>query len=206
MKSKIGIIVVSLLLLGVVFGASVLYNYLSKNVETDQLNVAEDSQEESEKMENSDELNDGSSKDAAKAPDFTVYDYEGNYYKLSDFEGKPVIVNFWASWCSPCKREMPDFEEAFKKYGEDIHFLMINLTDGYQETVESAKEFVENTEYTFPVYYDSDQNAARTYGIYSIPTTLFIDEGGHIKAHAQGAIDAKTLEEGIGYIYSVEAK
>ena len=89
------------------------------------------------------------------APDFTVYDADGNEVKLSDFFGRPIVVNFWATWCSPCKREMPSFERMYEKYGEDVVFLMVNLTDGYQDTVKKASDFVEKNGYTFPVYFDT---------------------------------------------------
>ena len=132
------------------------------------------------------------------APDFTVYDIDGNSFKLSDFQGKPVILNFWASWCGPCKAEMPDFEEAYTKYGEDIHFVIVNLTDGRSETVESASGFIAEMGYTFPVYYDTQMDAAYTYGISSIPMTVFIDDEGVITGGQVGMISAAALEENIG--------
>jgi len=134
------------------------------------------------------------------APDFTVYDAEGNAHKLSDFRGKPVVLNFWASWCGPCKSEMPDFDDAYKKYGEDIHFVMVNLTDGSQETVESASTFISQSGYSFPVYYDTDMDAAATYGVNSVPITFFIDSSGAIVAYGSGALTAENLEQGIGMI------
>ena len=136
------------------------------------------------------------------APDFTVYDVEGNAYNLSDFRGKPVIVNFWASWCGPCKSEMPDFQEVYDLYGEKIHFLMVNMTDGAQETVESASAFIGESGYTFPIYYDTDMDAAYTYGVYSIPTTYFFDAEGYCIAYGSGALDRETIQTGIDMIYS----
>ncbi len=138
------------------------------------------------------------------APDFTVYDLDGNGYKLSDFRGKPVVLNFWASWCGPCKQEMPDFNTTYGELGEEIHFLMVNLTDGSQETLESASSFIAGTGYTFPVYYDTSCEAAMAYGVYSIPTTYFIDAEGYAIAQATGAITAETLQRGIAMIYSAE--
>ena len=136
------------------------------------------------------------------APDFTVYDAEGNAFKLWDFRGKPVILNFWASWCGPCKSEMPDFQEVYEEYGEEIHFLMVNMTDGYQETVESASKFIADAGYTFPVYYDTASEAAYTYNVYSIPTTFFIDAEGYGVAYGSGAMDKEIIMTGIEMIRS----
>ena len=134
------------------------------------------------------------------APDFTVYDLQGAAHKLSDFRGKPVVLNFWASWCGPCKSEMPDFDAAYQTYGQDIHFLMVNLTDGYQETVESASAFIADSGYTFPVYYDTDVNGAQVYGVSAVPVTYFIDAEGYLVAMGQGALSAENLEQGISMI------
>ncbi len=134
------------------------------------------------------------------APDFTVYDANGKAYKLSDFRGKPVVLNFWASWCPPCKAEMPDFQKEFEARGERVQFLMVNLTDGQQETVSSAMAHITKEGYTFPVYFDTEYSAAVAYGIRSIPTTFFIDAEGYLVAQATGAIDIATLQKGISMI------
>ena len=135
------------------------------------------------------------------APDFTVYDADGNEVKLSDYLGKPVVLNFWASWCGPCKMEMPDFNEKHQQLGEDVQFLMINLTDGTTETVEGASSFIASMGYTFPVFYDTSSMAAARYGVSSIPTTFFIDAEGYAIARATGAIGIDTLQAGIDLIY-----
>lgn len=134
------------------------------------------------------------------APDFTVYDLEGNAVKLSDYAGKPIVLNFWASWCGPCQSEMPDFQEKFEALGEDVQFLMVNMTDGARETVDIASAFIEEKGFTFPVLYDTDLDAANTYGAYSLPTTYFIDSQGSAIARATGAIDGDTLQRGIDMI------
>ena len=77
---------------------------------------------------------------------------------------------------------------------------MINTTDGSRETVDSASKFIADQEYTFPVFYDTESNAAATYGVYSLPTTFFIDAEGHAIAQATGAINMDTLEKGITMI------
>ena len=134
-----------------------------------------------------------------KAPDFTVLDYEGNEVKLSDFEGKPVVLNFWATWCFYCKEEMPDFNTAFEKY-PDVEFLMINATDGYQETMETAKKYYEDEGFDFNIYFDTNIEAVNNYGLTGFPATFFIDEEGYLQASAGGMIDLETLEKGIDLI------
>lgn len=170
--------------------AGIAYKRLSADVEMDNLSTGEtvsanvpEASEEAPAQE--------------LAPDFTVYDREGNAHSLSDFRGQPVIVNFWASWCGPCKSEMPDFEEKFREYGEEIQFLMVNLTDGHQETVESASSFVDGQGYTFPVYFDSDYSGAAAYAVNAVPATYFIDAEGVLVAYGKGAMSAEVLQKGI---------
>jgi len=130
------------------------------------------------------------------APDFTVYDKEGNAVSLSDFFGKPIVLNFWASWCGPCTGEMPEFQAAFEEQGEAVQFLMINVTGG-RETVQSASKFIEKEGYTFPVFYDTDLEASTLYGASALPTTFFIDKDGNAIAYAMGALSAEKLQIGI---------
>lgn len=135
------------------------------------------------------------------APNFTVETADGEEVSLHDFFGKPIVLNFWASWCGPCKMELPDFQDAYEKYAGEIEFIMVNMTDGMQETKEIAMKYMEDAGYTLPVYYDTAQDAAYTYTVYSLPTTFFISADGEPVAYAQGMIDAETLETGISMIY-----
>ena len=112
--------------------------------------------------------------------DFQLEDSNGNKVKLSDIKDKPIVLNFWASWCGPCKNEMPDFDEVYKEYGKDVEFMMVNLTDGAQETKNTAKSFIDKEGYSFPVYYDVDEEGARAYNVMSIPVTYFINMYGEI--------------------------
>ena len=137
-----------------------------------------------------------------QALDFTVQDWEGNMVKFSDFFGKPIVLNFWASWCPPCKAELPDFDDACKKYDGEVVFLMVNMTDNQMETVEVAKDFIKTYGYDFPVYFDVDYQAAMVYGVRSIPQTYFINAEGEAVATATGMISASQLEQGISMIYS----
>lgn len=135
-----------------------------------------------------------------KAPDFTVYDKDGKEVRLSSLFGKPIVLNFWASWCPPCKGEMPHFNKVYADVKKDVIFMMVDMVDGQRETADKGKKYVEDQGFTFPVYFDTDQEAATVYGIASIPTTIFIDKDGYIVTGAQGAIDEETLLKGIGYI------
>lgn len=127
------------------------------------------------------------------APDFNVLDKDGNTVRLSDKFGKPVVINFWATWCPPCKQELPDFDKLCKEYGDRVVFMMVNLTDGYRDTVDGTKRFVSGKGYTFPVYFDTKDNAASAYNVSSIPQTTFIDAKGNIYTTRIGAMNEATL-------------
>ena len=177
----------------VIVGASVLYNRLRGEVTAGGIatapQVVEDPTGATEAQ-------------GSEAPDFTVYDLEGNSHKLSDFRGKPVLLNFWASWCGPCQMEMPDFQKFYESHGDKVHFVIVNLTDGQQETVETASAFIEEKGYTFPVYYDTDMDAAAKYGVSAVPVSYFIDAEGYFVAWAQGALSADMLQQGMNYLLS----
>lgn len=170
----------------VIVGASVLYDNLSSRMEIGLATTPAETEGAGETEAR-----------ASAAPDFTVYDLDGNAHKLSDFHGKPVILNFWASWCGPCKMEMPDLEKAYQEYGDRIQFMLVDLTDGSQETVEKASAFIKEQGYTFPVFYDTAMEGAYTYGVSGIPVTYFINAEGVFVAYYQGAMTADVLQQGM---------
>ncbi len=194
-NKKRWLLVLALGLVVLLAGAGALYSKLSP-----QADAGPGLQEQPAVEENNDQTEADAAPEPELAPDFLVYDSEGQAVQLSDLRGKPVVVNFWASWCSPCKMEMPDFEDAFLTYGEDVHFMMVNMTDGGRETLESARAFVEEQGYTFPVYYDTELSAAITYAVNAIPSSYFIDADGRAVAWAAGMLNRETLQKGIDMI------
>ena len=112
------------------------------------------------------------------APDFVVYDAQGNAVRLSDYFGKPIVLNFWASWCGPCQMEMPHFQEKFEALGEEVVFLMVNVTGYGNDTQKDAEALIQANGYTFPVFFDMDLDATLTYGVSGFPTTFFINAWG----------------------------
>ncbi len=136
-------------------------------------------------------------------PNFTVLDKDGNEIKLSDLAGKPIVLNFWATWCGYCVQEMPDFQTAYEKY-PDVQFVMVNVTDGYYETITSAKSFVAEKGFTFPVYFDTKSSATSAFDVNAYPQTFFIDAQGNIVAKARGAISLSNLEYGISLLTNAE--
>ena len=134
------------------------------------------------------------------AIDFTVKDFDGNDVKLSDYFGKPIVLNFWAYWCGPCQREMPEFNAKYEELGGDVVFLMVHVDP---DTTQGRSYVVANG-FDFPVVYDEKGQAAATYGITSFPTTFFIDAEGNLQGYYIGVMNAELLQMGIDTIYTTE--
>ena len=104
-----------------------------------------------------------------------------------------MVINFWATWCPPCKAELPDFDEVYKEYAGRAEFMMVNLTDGQRDTKNAVDQFVLEGGYSFPVYYDKDMNAAAVYGVNSIPATVLVSTDGEVLYYHTGIMTGEQL-------------
>ena len=114
------------------------------------------------------------------APVFTLKDSEGSIYELSSLKGKAVLINFWASWCPPCRSEMPAMEEVFEQY-QNQGFVILAVNSTIQDDLDEAKEFFKEMGLTFPLLLDTDGSVTQTYQVRSLPTSFFIDREGIIQ-------------------------
>lgn len=132
-----------------------------------------------------------------KSIDFKLKDLNGKEVSLNDFKGKNVLLNFWATWCPPCKAEMPDIEKFYQENkNSDLVILAVNLGEDKQ----TVKSFIDKNKYNFDILLDSNQDVATKYNIVSIPTSFFIDKEGNIVSKKIGAM---TIEEMKSYVNSL---
>ena len=175
----------------IISGLIMIYNGLDKRnttIENEATNKVEQSQEDGK----------------IKALDFTLYDQYGNTHTLSEYEGKTVFLNIWATWCPPCKQEMPYIEELYKEYNlnkEDVVILgLASPYFGKEGSKEDIKEFLNSNKYTFPVVFDENADLIYSYGIQAFPTTFVIDKEGYIAQYVPGGMSKeimKTLIESV---------
>ncbi len=126
------------------------------------------------------------------APDFSLPTLDGNTIRLSDLRGRPVLVNVWASWCPPCKAEMPAIQAVQERY-RDEGLVVLAVNAATQDSPEAARQFIETGRYTFVVPLDMQGEVARSYRIRSLPTSFFIDTDGVIQQTVVGGPMAEAL-------------
>lgn len=120
------------------------------------------------------------------AVDVTLHDLDGKTVKLSQFKGKVFMLNFWATWCPPCREEMPSMDALYKKFkGADFVMLLVSIDD----KADTIRDFMKRNNYTMPVYHDASRDAGSAYGITGVPETLIIDRNGMIAEKIIGPLD-----------------
>jgi len=127
------------------------------------------------------------------APDFEFLSEQGHKLRLSDFEGTPIVLNFWASWCPPCRLHMPHFQEAHNLYGNEVKFIMLN----FNESMDEARSYIDAEGYAFDIFFDEQREGATAYGVTAVPETFFIDASGIVTASYLGPINLETIEQSI---------
>ena len=217
---KIGLIVIAVLLVVLLAGGTLLYNALmdaamapktrtepieqplaEQNAavkENPQLSVTAVPVQQAKESEKAEEKKPaeaaGPQPKANLASVFSVYTDAGEKVSLIDMRGKPTVVNFFASWCGPCKMEMPHFEEAYKTYGDTVNFMMVNLCAYGNDTKENAKALVAEGGWTFPVYFDTEGEAVMAYNVRSMPTTIFVSADGELVQKRIGMLTKEQLQ------------
>jgi len=153
--------------------------------------------------------------DRVEAPDFTLVDQYGEEHTLSDYKGKVVFLNFWATWCPPCREEMPDIEALYKEYGENSEDLVIlsvanpktkDNPNNNDKTIEEVTKFMEDNGYSYPALMDTTGDVLLQYYITAFPTTFMIDREGRVIGYASGALTKDIMKNIITQALSESAE
>lgn len=156
--------------------------------------VVNDEKEEPSNTQNNQNSNNEGLKDSI---DFTLTDQYENTHKLSDYKGKTVFLNFWATWCPPCRTEMPHIEALYNEYNynnDDVVILGVAQPGGQELNVAGIKNFLKKEGYTFPVLFDESGEVFANYGIRSLPTTFMINEEGKVYGYVSGALSKDQMK------------
>ena len=170
-------IILAILLVGILGAAALLYSYLSR--QSDSSSAAPDLD----------------LPDPIPAVDFQLEDSQGvpqSFLELLD--GRPAVLNFWASTCGPCRQEMPFFQQVYDAYGKEIQFLMVNVMDAMGDTKEAAQAYLAEEGFTFPIYYDVQLDGVMSYGLQGFPTTFLLNEDGELVLGYSGMMLDDTLQ------------
>lgn len=130
------------------------------------------------------------------APDFELNTLSGDKLILTDLRGKKVILNFWATWCPPCREEMPEMQKFYNDTKSDVEIVAVNLTNS-EKNKEDVKEYIDKYGYTYPIPLDGKGKVRNTYQVIAVPTTYFIDEEGKIIKIHPGPMNYELMEEAI---------
>jgi cytochrome c biogenesis protein CcmG/thiol:disulfide interchange protein DsbE len=132
-------------------------------------------------------------KQGYKAPSFSLPGLDGQIYSLDSLQGKPVMINFWASWCEPCRAEAPDLAAIYERYQGRIEILAVNVTT--KDRVEDVQSFVQQYRIPFPVLLDEQAKVTEAYNIAPIPTTYFVNKNGIVVERVIGTTAPQLLEQ-----------
>ena len=134
------------------------------------------------------------------APDFTLTDQYGNTHTLSDYKGSVVFLNFWATWCPPCRAEMPDIQKLYEEYeaAEDDSVVILGVAApglGGEKDIAGITEFLSDNGYTYPVVMDETGDLFMQYYVFSYPTTYMIDRDGNVFGYLTGSMPESTMRD-----------
>ena len=142
--------------------------------------------------------------EAPKMPDIPLFTLDGEETSFDAVrQGKPAIINYFASWCPPCKQELPHFQAAYDTYGDEISFIFLNAMDGQRETLETITKFMEEFPFTGPVYTD-EGIFSYIFQTNSLPTTVFFNADGSIANGYLGYVSETALQENIDQLLTQE--
>lgn len=175
-------------------------NNTNKNDTTEALDIDDKSEgEASDTGAEADKNSDTETEDVYPAIDFTLTDQFGQEHSLSDYKGKTIFLNFWATWCPPCRAEMPDIQKLYEYYTENPSENVVILgvaTPNYrkEESIKGIQDFLEENGYTYPVLMDESAELFGAYGIMSYPTTFMIDKDGNVFGYVSGSMTEETMK------------
>jgi thiol-disulfide isomerase/thioredoxin len=203
MKKIFSILVILLLSVSLISGC-----VKEDNEQTDKSETTNKEEKDIEKNTGKNENDEGETKGDAeiregifvgnKAYDFLLLDREGNDISLSSLKGKVVFLNFWASWCGPCKMEMPHMQKVYEEYKDkDVVILAVNITASEKNGIEGVNNFLNENKYTFPVLYDKDGSVSEKYRISAIPTTYIINRDGIIVNFVRRSMSEEMIKQQI---------
>lgn len=187
-KKNIGLLIVILLVVAMV--GTYVRQQIDKEREIETASLGKEMEERTIGLKNGD-----------TPPDFTLTSLDGEEITLSSLRGKKVVLNFWATWCPPCKAEMPHMQSYYEQYAKDdnVEIVAVNLTSGERDLtadgkIDTVMTFRDSFELTFPIVLDPENAVGSEYKILTIPTTYFIDSNGYIQRAIRGPMDADMLK------------
>ncbi|MFB7156133.1 peroxiredoxin family protein [Lysinibacillus sp. NPDC056232] len=188
MKKNIGLLIVVLLVVAMI--GTYVKQQIDKDREIETASLGKEMDERKIGLNNGD-----------TPPDFTLTSLDGKNVTLSELRGKKVVLNFWATWCPPCKAEMPHMQNYYEQNAkkDNVEIIAVNLTKAERDVTEDAKidsvmTFKESFNLTFPILLDQKNSAGLAYQVITIPTTYFIDSNGYIRRAITGPMNTEMLK------------